>query len=186
MRRFCTHLACLLLVLAVSSVTLGKAQYKPSYRKYLRTRKPSQPSEVHVEEVLEVFHTDTKPSRYGVSNAMVNHFLASQLLNSTRSSARCANSTVPTTETPSENNTFPAPVYENHNPIYNYLFRPSITATKYGGTMGKSTITIKEADETHTAPDEVPLESNQKAPESKPPSNYARDAWGYYRRVVTF
>uniref|UniRef100_A0A182MK94 Uncharacterized protein n=1 Tax=Anopheles culicifacies TaxID=139723 RepID=A0A182MK94_9DIPT len=165
MRRVRKHLALLLLLsllLALASVSLGKAQHQPSYRKYLRTRKPTLPGELHVEEILEVFRTEAKPSRYGVQKALVNRFLARQLLPKARSPATSANSTVPTlttTTTAPTTSTFPTPVYANDNPKYNYVFKPSITATKYGGKPGKNTITIKEADPmiTHTSSDEAAL-----------------------------
>uniref|UniRef100_A0A182W685 DUF4794 domain-containing protein n=1 Tax=Anopheles minimus TaxID=112268 RepID=A0A182W685_9DIPT len=160
MRRFYTHLALLLLLLlAVGSVTLGTAQHQPIYRKYLRTRKPTLPGELHVEEVLEVFRTDAQPSQYGVHGALVNHFLATQLFLATMATSTVptlpvATTTVTTTTAKTPSSTFPTPVYENFNPIYGYVFRPSITATKYGGkpTVGE-TIIIKEGDTpiTHTS-----------------------------------
>ncbi|XP_053657626.1 uncharacterized protein LOC128706706 [Anopheles marshallii] len=168
MRRFRTQPATLLLLLlVVAIVSHSTAQQQLTYRKYIRTRKPSQPAELHVEEVLEVFRTDEKPSLYGVSNALVNHFLAKQLLHPTRTAATDRTSTVPTLattpttapDTTTGPTTYPTPVYENEYPLYKYLFRPSITVTKYGGYPDASTILIKEADPmiTHTASDEPAL-----------------------------
>ncbi|XP_052901008.1 uncharacterized protein LOC128307285 [Anopheles moucheti] len=164
MRRIRTQPVVLLLLLSVGIVSLSDTQSQLVYRKYIRTRKPSQPGVLHVEEVLEVFRTEKRPSLYGVDNALVNHFLGSQLLHSTSTAATGVASTVPTlavvtsTTAPKTTivpTTYPSPVYENVSPIYKYLFRPSITATKYGGKPHERTIIIKEADPmiTHTASD---------------------------------
>ncbi|XP_040172703.1 uncharacterized protein LOC120905733 [Anopheles arabiensis] len=160
MERFGPQLTLLVAALACVSA-LDTPPVQPGiYRKYLRTREPSQPAELHVEEVLEVFRTEAQPSRYGVDNALVNRFLARQLLlqlqasTSTTTTTRrttAATTTTTTTTQRSEHTTFRTPVYENQNPNYNYLFRPSITATKYGGKPAAGTIVIKEADLLSTA-----------------------------------
>uniref|UniRef100_A0A182U5S2 Uncharacterized protein n=1 Tax=Anopheles melas TaxID=34690 RepID=A0A182U5S2_9DIPT len=168
MERFGPQLTLLVAALACVSALDTPPDQPGIYRKYLRTREPSQPAELHVEEVLEVFRTGAQPSRYGVDNALVNRFLARQLLlqlqaststttttrrttaSTTTTTRRTTASTTTTTERP-EHTTFRTPVYENQNPNYNYLFRPSITATKYGGKPAAGTIVIKEADLLSTA-----------------------------------
>ncbi|XP_058063597.1 uncharacterized protein LOC131213550 [Anopheles bellator] len=137
-------IAPIVLLLVASLVGLAQS-LEPAYRKYLRTQKPARPGEVHVEEVLEVFRTDGRPSVYGVSNELVNRFLATERLR-----GRDPSST-PTAAPPAdERPTFPTPVFENRNPNYTYLFQPSITATKYrpiGDRPGAgSVIIIQEAD----------------------------------------
>ncbi|XP_001230780.3 uncharacterized protein LOC4575966 [Anopheles gambiae] len=183
MERFGPHLTLLVAALAC----LSALDQPGIYRKYLRTRKPSQPAELHVEEVLEVFRTEAQPSRYGVGNALVNRFLARQLQlqlqtsTSTTTTRRttAATTTTTTTERP-EHTTFRTPVYENQNPNYNYLFRPSITATKYGGKPAAGTIVIKEADSLSTA-------ANNTSPNNPEcPKHHKADIWGYCRKVVQF
>ncbi|KFB41933.1 AGAP000690-PA-like protein [Anopheles sinensis] len=135
-----------LLVLAtlLGSVSLG--QLKPDYLRYLRTRKPSHPLELHVEEVLEVFRTGQRPSSYGVSNRAVNSFLANQRLRATTARPCTSTTTAAYTTSSTEANTFPTPTFENSMPDYKRLFQPSITATKYSGHPAPATIIIKETD----------------------------------------
>uniref|UniRef100_A0A182PVM3 Uncharacterized protein n=1 Tax=Anopheles epiroticus TaxID=199890 RepID=A0A182PVM3_9DIPT len=142
----------LLLYLAVVS-TFGvetTSQLPSIYLKYLRTRTPSKSNVLHVEEVLEVFRTERKPSRYGVTNALVNHFLANEML---RAIGQTTSTTTTTTVAPANRqpSTIRAPVYDTNNPSYKYLYSPSITATKYSGYPSKSVIIIKEADQLMTS-----------------------------------
>ncbi|XP_053677964.1 uncharacterized protein LOC128728367 [Anopheles nili] len=140
-----------LIVLIGAAVWAGRLE--PNYWKYIRTRKPLQPNVVHEEEILEIFRTAWKPSRYGVNNAQVNHFLAHALLPTTTRTTTMRPSTSTTTSAPSPittyspaASTFPTPVFDNRNPNYTYLFQPTITATKYGSYPVNNTIIIKESD----------------------------------------
>uniref|UniRef100_A0A182Q3A1 Uncharacterized protein n=1 Tax=Anopheles farauti TaxID=69004 RepID=A0A182Q3A1_9DIPT len=151
MSRYRANLILLLLVVVVVVVAwcqLEPDQLRPSYRKYLRTRKPSQPHELHVEEVLEVFRTgDRRPPPYGFGHASVNHFLALHHLDRT-GTIEPAGKKPPNGDpnVPGKNLTYPVPVYANENPSYVQLFQPSITATKYDRKTAKGSIIIKEAD----------------------------------------
>ncbi|XP_052873581.1 uncharacterized protein LOC128278892 [Anopheles cruzii] len=134
------------LLLVVASLGASQLDRQPVYRKYLRTQKPARPGELHVEEVLEVFRTGSRPSRYGVSSPLVNRFLATDRL---RSLDRSSSTSAAPAET--ERPTYRTPVYENRNPNYTYLFQPSITVTKYRPvgdrpSLTGSVIVIQEAD----------------------------------------
>uniref|UniRef100_A0A182J2N2 Uncharacterized protein n=1 Tax=Anopheles atroparvus TaxID=41427 RepID=A0A182J2N2_ANOAO len=159
MRTLWVHALLVVLLLALADLPDGgKAQLQPDYRKYLRTGKPSHPLELHVEEVLEVFRSEQRPPRYGVTNPLVNAFLADQRFRAEMTKKKKTTTTTTTTKaTPAsihsttarpqvstQASTFRTPTYENNKESYTYLF-PSITATKYS-YQPKETITIKEAD----------------------------------------
>lgn len=131
----------------ISLVALA-AGAESDYRKYLRTRPPRLPGEVHVEEVLEVFKTNSRPSRYGVYNQEVNAFLANDYLQKRR---RSTTTTTTTPKTSTVRPTYPVPNGDNRNPDYSELFRPSISMTKYPSYKVPKTIIIQEAAEKSAA-----------------------------------
>uniref|UniRef100_A0A2M4C1P6 Putative secreted protein n=2 Tax=Anopheles marajoara TaxID=58244 RepID=A0A2M4C1P6_9DIPT len=140
-----------------SPVTVQQSEFPeqerpPDYRRYLRTRRPTLVGEKHVEEVLEVFRTEARPSAYRLNYTDVNHFLALERFHEqqrrrttttiTPTKTRSSTVTAATAGKGTATSTYRTPTYENHNPAYRYLYRPLITATELGGTN----ITIKEAD----------------------------------------
>ncbi|XP_058814030.1 uncharacterized protein LOC131677941 [Topomyia yanbarensis] len=149
-----------IVVLTVLSLESNASPLESDYRKYLRTRRPQAPGEVHVEEVLEVFKTKNRPPTYGVYNAQVNGFLANDLFvrrkaGSTITSTtpksmlttptNVISSTVPLWRNP--RTTYPTPSGDNENPDYTYPFNPTISMTKYPNYVRPTTIIIQEAAE---------------------------------------
>ncbi|XP_065091333.1 uncharacterized protein LOC135712294 [Ochlerotatus camptorhynchus] len=145
--------AVLLGILLLSTIV---AASESDYRKYLRTRPPQLPGEVHVEEVLEVFKSKSRPPPFGVYNAEVNAFLANEFLQKRRrstSTTSTTSTTTTTTTTTTEANpprsTYPSPSRDNINPDYTDLFKPSISMTKYPSYVPpKKMIIIKEGEPT--------------------------------------
>ncbi|KAL1379953.1 hypothetical protein pipiens_003681 [Culex pipiens pipiens] len=135
----------------VTTALVSSHPLESDYRKYLRTRPPQAPGEVHVEEVLEVFRTRARPPAYGVYSAGVNAFLANSALQrskvtrplTTRSVASTTTSTTTTTVRPTRT-TFPTPTRNNVNPDYTNPFQPSISMTKYPSYKAPKTIIIQE------------------------------------------
>ncbi|XP_055524919.1 uncharacterized protein LOC129718302 [Wyeomyia smithii] len=121
-----------------------------NYRKYFRTRSPAAPGELHVEEVLEVFRTRSRPPLYGVYHPQVNSFLANDGFMRQKGAA----STTPrpqltTGNVPLERNprtTYPTPSGDNVNMDYTFPFKPFVTITKYPSyARPTTTIIIQEA-----------------------------------------
>lgn len=141
------------LTVLVAAALVSSHPLESDYRKYLRTRPPQAPGEVHVEEVLEVFRTRDRPPAYGVYSAGVNAFLANSALQrskvtrplTTRSVASTTTSTTTTTTTVRPTRTtFPTPTRNNVNPDYTNPFQPSISMTKYPSYKAPKTIIIQE------------------------------------------
>ncbi|KAL9695272.1 hypothetical protein quinque_014557 [Culex quinquefasciatus] len=136
----------------VATALVSSHPLESDYRKYLRTRPPQAPGEVHVEEVLEVFRTRDRPPAYGVYSAGVNAFLANSALQrskvtrplTTRSVASTTTSTTTTTTVRPTRTTFPTPTRNNVNPDYTNPFQPSISMTKYPSYKAPKTIIIQE------------------------------------------
>lgn len=134
----------------IATVLVSSQPLESDYRKYLRTRPPQAPGEVHVEEVLEVFRTRDRPPAYGVYSAGVNAFLANSALQrskvtrplTTRSVASTTTST--TTTVRPVRTTYPTPSRNNVNPDYTNPFQPSISMTKYPSYKAPKTIIIQE------------------------------------------
>ncbi|XP_055616075.1 uncharacterized protein LOC129762117 [Toxorhynchites rutilus septentrionalis] len=139
----------LLLSFAVFSCSVLASPEGSDYRKYLRTRPTQHPSEVHVEEVLEVFKTKNRPPAYGVYNINVNWFLANERLMrdksmKTTTSTTARPSTWQTIAAVDARSTYPTPTRDNVNPDYTNPFSPSVSVTKYPASVTTPTIIIQE------------------------------------------
>ncbi|XP_058467350.1 uncharacterized protein LOC131440252 [Malaya genurostris] len=139
----------IIVVLVVFSMKIIASPLESDYRKYLRTRRPQSPGEVHVEEVLEVFKTRNRPPTYGVYNAQVNGFLANDLFMRRKITTVKPQLTTKPSEVPTRT-TYPTPSGDNVNPDYTYPFNPSISMTKYPNYVRPTTIIIQEAMEKTT------------------------------------
>ncbi|XP_053696959.1 uncharacterized protein LOC128744170 [Sabethes cyaneus] len=145
------------LLIAVFLIDCQSSPVQSDYRKYLRTKSPQAPGELHVEEVLEVFKTRSRPSAYGVYHPQINAFLANDRFmrrkGSTVSPTTSPRPQLTTVSVPqldrSPRTTHPTPSGDNVNPDYTFPFKPAITITRYPNyarpAATTTTIIIQEA-----------------------------------------
>lgn len=175
------------IVVLVATTAIPVAAEKSIYWKYLRTRPPHAPGEVHVEEVLEVFRTRERPPSYGVYNAQINPFLANSAwrkLSTSRPLVTSRTTSTTTTSTtalpePDTRSTYPTPTRDHVNPDYTFLFKPQISITKYPSYKAPSVIIIQEGTAGGQLATLPPLVTTEQVPEDFDEALENGDAYSY-------